>query len=308
MRNGDIYGLAVRRADGQICAQRLLWRSCFNHSLIKRPFIRGFPILIETLVNGIQAVNRSAALVDGSDSRPGAASAIFSLGIAAVMALALFVLAPHLLSLFMLNIHMGGDVDGFSFHVWDGFFKAVIFMAYIWIIAFVPDIRRVLQYHGAEHKTIHAWENSDAPDASMALQMSRLHPRCGTTFLLFVILLSIAAQAVLVPIFVAAWQPGSAMAKHLGSIAFKLALVIPVSSVAYELIRFTGSLPNGLFASILQAPGLCLQRLTTLEPEREQIDVALVALAEALDYEDACLIKTPEYSRMPSGISMLEMR
>ncbi len=115
--------------------------------------------------------------------------------------------------------------------------------------------------------------------------MSRLHPRCGTTFLLFVICLSIVLQALLVPGLLLLWTPESAVAKHVLTIMFKLLLVIPISALAYELIRNAAKLPPGIAASIVQAPGLTLQRLTTREPGRDQLEVALAALSAATESE-----------------------
>lgn len=303
MRNGDMYGIAVRVPNGDIFAQRLRWKTFLRRSWLKTPFIRGFPILLETLVNGIQAINRSVALAEGNEaSSTGFWSLFFSLCLAALMAIALFVVAPHLLSLLMLAFNWGTDVEGFSFHLWDGFYKCAIFVGYIWAISFVPDIRHVFEYHGAEHKTICAWESGSSVDANMAFGMSRLHPRCGTTFILFVIVISIILQSLLVPGALQLWGPHSFIGKHIFAIALKLLLVIPISAVAYELIRFAARLPEGPGAFMLQAPGLALQYLTTREPSRAQIEVALVALVEALDSEDAQSVIVTPYKHLPAII------
>mgnify|MGYP005897821133 FL=1 len=216
--------------------------------------------------------------------------------LALVMAIALFVVAPHLLSLIMLWLHLGGDVEGLSFHLWDGFFKCCIFMGYIRLISYVPDIRRVFQYHGAEHKTIHAFESGDEVSAAGAARMSRLHPRCGTTFLLFVICISIILHAVLVPLLLMIYTPQSAVAKHALTIAFKLLLMVPISALAYELIRYAARMPDGFWATLLRAPGLALQRLTTYEPDEAQLDVAVVALREALGPDAGDNIRTAPYT------------
>lgn len=298
MRNGEVFGLAVRQPDGGIRAQRLPWRSLTRRAWLRMPFVRGFPILLETLVNGIHALNRSVELAEGSEERPLAPWHVaLSLGLALIMAVGLFVVAPHLLSLVMLALGLGGDVEGLSFHLWDGFFKACVFVGYIWLISLVPDIRRVFQYHGAEHKTIHAFERGGVVEAASAAAMSRLHPRCGTTFLLFVVCISIVLQAVLVPLLLAVWTPQGAVAKHALTLAFKLALVAPISALAYELIRYAARLPDTLWAHALRAPGLALQRLTTHEPDQAQMEVAVVALAEALGRDTAAEIRTPPYGR-----------
>ena len=298
MRYGDFYGLAVRCPDGKIRAQRLPWFSLLRRPWLKKPFIRGFPILLETLINGIRALNRSVELAARSDGEELSIwELLLSLGLAVLMAVALFVVAPHLLSLIMLWLGAGGDVEGLSFHIWDGFYKCCIFMSYIWLISCVPDIRRVFQYHGAEHKIIHAYESGEKVSAATAAHMSRLHPRCGTTFLLFVLCISIVLHAVLVPMLLFFHTPSSAVAKHALTVAFKLALMIPISALAYELIRHAARLPDGFWASILRAPGLSLQRLTTYEPDAAQLEVAVVALHEALDPSGRGQLHTAPYEK-----------
>lgn len=305
LRNGNAYGLAVRKPDGVICARRMPWQTYLNHPWLRLPFIRGFPILLETIANGIQALNRSTELVDGSQTASKDSPGILiSVVMAFFLALLLFIAAPHLLSLLMHELGLGGDVDGFSFHIWDGFFKCAIFMLYIWLISFVPDIRRVFEYHGAEHKIIHAWESGKNVDSHYAFAMSRLHPRCGTTFLLFVITLSIILQAIFVPFAVHIWHPLGGMAKHAYTLAIKILLVMPISAAAYELIRFAAHLRPGPLALFLQSPGLALQRLTTREPSEEQLEVAVVALAVALNPEDAQMTSPAPFCRLDSGFDI----
>jgi uncharacterized protein YqhQ len=296
MRNGAVYGIAVRRPDGSIQANRLVWRSMTDHPLLKHRFLRGFPTLLETLVNGIHALNRSVEMVaEEEEERLSSLSLTLTLVAALAVALALFVVAPHLLSLLMLQLGIGGDLDGLTFHVWDGFFKCCIFVAYIKVIARAPEVRRVFQYHGAEHKAIHAFEAGGTVDADAAMRQSRLHARCGTTFVLFVIFISILLHAVLVPALLACYTPESVTLKHVYTLVFKLLLVIPISALAYELVRTAAELPDGPLATALQAPGLMLQRLTTYEPDAAQADVALVALREALGpaWDN---VRTPPYS------------
>lgn len=301
MRNGDIYGVAVRMANGDIYAQILPWRSFTGKSWLKAPLVRGFPILLETMVNGIYALNRSVALFEQDSNHRPLSGWHVALGVALalVIAIGLFVVAPHVLSLLMLFLGLGGDVEGLSFHLWDGFYKCAIFILYIWLISLVPDIKRVFEYHGAEHKTIHAWETGESVDTFTAGNMSRLHPRCGTTFLLFVICISIILQAVLVPPLFRLWTPQGMFAKHFFSLGIKLLLVVPISAVAYELVRLAARMPDGPVATLLRAPGLALQKLTTREPSREQLEVAVVALAEAVGPDIGWNIETCPYQRMP---------
>ena len=209
----------------------------------------------------------------------------------------LFVVVPHLLSIIMNWIGLGGDVEGFSFHIWDGLFKFLIFIGYIVGIAFLPDIRRVFCYHGAEHKTIHAYESGDTVTPESAIRFSRLHPRCGTTFLLFVMSIAILLHTVLVPLLLLVWTPDSAVAKHLFTIAFKLLLMVPISALSYELIRYAARLGDGFWGRILRAPGMFLQLLTTREPELDQVEVAVAALASAVGQHPPRLETPPTCNR-----------
>lgn len=283
LRDGDFCGLAVRKSDGGIYAERIPWVSLATRGVLVWPFVRGFPILLETLINGVKSFNRSVSLAEEEKDGLGRAlKTTLSLILAVAVAAALFVFAPHLLSMCMHSLNLGADVDGFSFHIWDGFFKCAIFLAYIYLIAFFPDIRRIYEYHGAEHKIIGAWESGDVVSARSASRWSRLHPRCGSTFVLVVICVSLLVQAALIPFFLKIWTPANPAAKHILTIFYKLALVVPVSALAYEAIRFGANLPEGRLSFLLQSPGLALQRLTTREPDSEQLEVAVVALNEAL--------------------------
>ena len=297
MRNGATYALAVRQPDGNIMVERRPWFSLTDNCILRQPFLRGFPTLIETLVNGIKALNRSAQVTAEGDGQELSGWHLFlTMCVSLALAVGLFVVAPHLLSLLMKWLGLGGDVEGLSFHLWDGLFKFVIFIGYILAISLVPDIRRVFRYHGAEHKVIRAFEAGDEISAQSAAAYSRLHPRCGTTFLLFVLSIAIVLHTVLVPLFLMFWLPESVWGKHAATLVFKLLLMIPISALAYELIRYAARMGNSIPGFLLRAPGMFLQLLTTWEPDGEQLEVAVAALGEALG-DDA-----PPTLRMPPRI------
>jgi len=302
MRHGGVYALAVRHPDGTIVAERRPWFSLTHSSFLSKPFVRGFPMLIETLVNGIKALNRSAQQgAEGTGDEIQGWQLALTLFLALALAIGLFVVTPHLMSIGMDWLQLGGGVEGLSFHLWDGLFKFLIFIGYIFCISFVPDIRRVFQYHGAEHKVIRAFEADGEISAGEAVRYSRLHPRCGTTFLLFVLSISIILHAVLVPLLFVFWAPESAVVKHAVTIVFKLVLMIPISTLAYELIRYAAGLGDTWAGAVLRAPGMLLQLLTTYEPDKAQIEVAVVALAEALGEELPERLRAPVYQPMKSN-------
>ena len=296
MRNADAYGIAVRRKDASIVATRLPWVHILSAPALRVPFVQGFPVLLETLYNGIAALNKSAMLAGDEEEALPRWQLWLSTLVACLLAVVLFVLAPHLLSLGMHQLALGGDVEGITFHLWDGLFKIAIFVAYLRIIAFLPEIQDVLRYHGAEHKTIHAYEKTDFVTAHAAAAMSRLHPRCGTTFLLFVISLSILIHTVAVPIILGVWEPGGLWAKHAFTIAVKILLIMPISALSYELIHAAATMRPGAGATLLQAPGLFLQKLTTREPAPAHLEVAVIALYEALDGAEREKVAPAAYS------------
>jgi uncharacterized protein YqhQ len=295
MRARDRLAIAVRRPDGEIKVELRPWFSLTDHPWLKKPFVRGFPVLLETMVNGIKALNWSAneALLE-EDEETGEESSglstwhlVLTLGAALAFALGLFVVLPHFFSIVMEWWGLGGDVDALSFHAWDGLFKMIMFIGYILAISYMPDIRRVFQYHGAEHKTIWTFESGAELTPESARGYSRLHPRCGTAFLLFVLALSIILFAVLVPLLLRIWSPQVFLLKHLYIVGLKLVLMIPVSSLSYELIRFSGKFHKNFMCRMLCWPGLLLQGLTTKEPDDAQIEVAIAALQCAISEEGA---------------------
>ncbi|THB63817.1 MAG: DUF1385 domain-containing protein [Desulfovibrio sp.] len=287
MRNGDRLSVAVRKTDGEIHVETWPWFSLTKKAWLKKPFVRGFPVLLETMVNGIKALNYSAAQAvdeeEDGELKPWhiALTLVFAIG----LALGLFVVVPHLFSLGMKHLGLGSDAEGLSFHVWDGFFKLAVFLSYIYAISLVPAIKRVFQYHGAEHKLIWTYEETKQVDPVKAKGFSRLHPRCGTAFLLFVLSISIVLHTVLVPLMLYVYSPENSILKHAYIIVVKLLLMVPIACLGYEAIRVAGKYCHTLWGKLISAPGLMLQRLTTGEPDAEQLEVAAAALTGALGGE-----------------------
>lgn len=300
MRNGEHLALAVRKADQQIVAVTRPWSFLFKGNFARRRWIRGFPVLLETMVNGIKALNLSAELsaeTEGEPIKPWQLA--LTLAIAIGLALLLFVVLPHVLTIGLNMLSISGGVEGLSFHLWDGLLKFAMFIGYIGAISFLPDIRRVFEYHGAEHKAIAAYEQGENPvSAVSAAKYSRLHPRCGTAFLLFVFSISIFLHAVSVPLLMLVWRPENAVLKHAVIIVFKLLLMAPISALAYEAIRSAARIKSPALGAFLRGPGLLLQMLTTREPDASQLEVGLVALREALGDSATASISTPEYERL----------
>ncbi len=302
MHHGEAWAMAVRRPDGSIAVERHPWFRLTGCALLRRPLLRGFPILIETLVNGVRCLNRSTSYAVQGETGQELKSwqLMLTLLVSLLLAVGLFVLLPHLLSMVMHWLDLGGDVDGVVFHLWDGLFKVVILLGYLVAIGFMPDIRRVFCYHGAEHKTLAAFESGGVVSADTARRFSRLHPRCGTTFLLFVLVVAVLAHTVLVPALLLVWTPESFWLKHALTVLFKLALLVPISCLSYEIILYAARMGDGVCGRCLRAPGLLLQRLTTREPDRTQLEVAIAALAAVLGPEAGDrLVVPPDVIHVP---------
>jgi uncharacterized protein YqhQ len=290
MRANDNLAIAIRKPNGDIVTEVRPWFSLVRHPWLKKPFLRGFPVLMETMVNGIKALNFSAMQAAEDEEDDGGELTTWHLVLTMVLALGaalgFFVVLPHFLSVGMLELGLAGDVDSLSFHAWDGAIKMVVFVAYILAISFIPDIRRVFQYHGAEHKVIWTWEDGKDLTPKAARLYSRLHPRCGTAFLLFVLVVSIILYAVLVPYLLTFYTPESFLVKHLYIVGMKLFLMVPVSCVAYEMIKFAGKHNKSLICKFMCWPGLMMQLLTTKEPDDSQVEVAIAALRCAVNAKE----------------------
>jgi len=288
MRDQERLAIAVRKPGGDILIDVRPWFSLTAAKWLKKPFVRGFPILLETLVNGIKALNYSAQVAVEDDEEELSPMAMgLTLAASIGFALLLFVVTPHLFSLGMKAAGFSGGVEALSFHIWDGFFKMVLFVGYIAAISYLPDVRRVFQYHGAEHKVIWAYEQGAPLTPAGARDFSRLHPRCGTAFLLFVLAISIVLYAFLVPWLLTFYAPATTWIKQAYIVAMKLVLMVPVSAVAYEVIKIAGKFRTNVVCRLISAPGLFMQLLTTKEPDDRQLEVALAALRGAVERQPA---------------------
>jgi uncharacterized protein YqhQ len=305
MRAPRALAMAVRTPSGEIRTQARPYTPFFaRHKFFKFPGIRGAFVMIDALVVGMKALSWSAeqaALEDGDDGDDGKASTSeperpplkdrLALGgtmaFSLVLGLGLFVALPHLLT-DGLGWLTGTDLDveGSAFHVVDGAVKLCIFLAYIALIRRSQEILRVFAYHGAEHKTIFAYEAGLPLELATVRQQSRFHPRCGTSFILFVVGISILVFAAVFPLL-PELPIEHRLLKNLAQVGIKIPLTLPVAAFSYEIIRASSKFYNkAAFFRWMAIPGLALQRLTTEEPDDDQLEVAITALASAVEVEE----------------------
>ena len=275
MRGPSAWSVAVRKPDGVIAeVNKPIASVLLRHRWLRIPIVRGVVALGESLAIGFRALAISAnyaAQQEGDDSEVQTeltrGQLLFAFGIAIGFALLLFKVSPALITNW-LPIESTG-----AFVVVEGLVRVTIFVAYLLLISLLPDLKRVFQYHAAEHKAINAYEAGEELVPERVAKHSLLHVRCGTAFLLYVMV---------VAIFVFAFFGRPAWYWLITS---RILLLPVIAGIAYEIIRFAGKYPQNPFLRTLLAPGLWLQRLTTREPTLDQIEVSIRALREVLRLE-----------------------
>lgn len=314
MRSPNAFVVAVRKPDGAIRLRRDQWYGLSKKlDFLKKPFLRGILMLIETMANGLVSLNYSANIAMAEEEREKALkkgktieefeanqkkkekvdiATFLTMAVSFSFGIGLFVFAPHMIA-FGIGDLLGQSwtLDSFAFHAVDGVVKAVIFISYIWGISFMKDVYRVFQYHGAEHKSIATFEAGQELTVENARKFTTLHPRCGTSFIFFLILISIIMfSAVFTLIPVGANLPP--ILRHIVAVLFKVILMLPIAGISYELIKTAGKCSDRWWAKAMSAPGMLLQKLTTKEPDDKQLEVALSSIKAVLFLEEKYNLKT----------------
>lgn len=292
MRAPRAIAIAVRRPDGEIVVKKELAIPLSERfPIVKLPIVRGAVALFTSLIIGIKALNFSAneAMTEEEKDKEGVKDGggeISSWAMAGTMAVAfgfgicLFFLFPLYLTKLMTPVI--GD-NNIVFNLVDGVIRMIVFLAYIWLISRMEDIQRVFQYHGAEHKSIFAFEAGEELTVENVRRYSRLHPRCGTSFLLIVMLVSIAVFSLIPKLWPFYLKAGS-----------RIFLLPMIAGISYEFLKWSSCNDNHPLVKMVIAPGLALQRLTTREPDDSQLEVAIRSMNEALEvnagYKDDRLV------------------
>jgi uncharacterized protein YqhQ len=269
MRAPNAWAGAVRRPDGEIEAIRNpLPRLSTRSRLARIPFVRGVLVLAESLTIGFRALAWSAQKAGEEDEgEPSKGQIAWSMTVAIVFFAGLFIIAPAAAARAITRDR------SFFYAALEGLIQLTIFLSYLWLLGRSKEISRVFAYHGAEHMAIHAYEAGDPLDVERIEKYRPEHPRCGTSFLLLVMILAIIIFGLLGrlpwPLLIASRVVG-----------------IPViAGISYEILKFSGARQNSPLGRFLAAPGLWLQRLTTRVPERDQIEVAVASMLSSLEEE-----------------------
>jgi uncharacterized protein YqhQ len=277
MRSLTGYSVAVRQPNGNVAIkQDKLASITAKYPFLKFPVLRGSVVLIQSLILGIRALNYSASVsTEGVEGEPEMSSAAVagSMIFAMLMAVGVFILAPLAVTNLIRRFLMPG-MSNLEYNAIDGVIRAIFFFVYLLSISMMEDIRRVFQYHGAEHKTVYTFEANEDLTVENARKKSTLHPRCGTSFLMFVLVISIVVFS-LVPSTV------PFVVKFLA----RVVLIPLIAGIAYEIIRFSARHLSNPVCRIMTRPGMWLQKITTKEPDDAQLEVAITALKTALAYD-----------------------
>ena len=275
MRGPSAWAVAVRKRDGDIAQlNRSISSPMARHWVFRLPVIRGVVALGESLAIGFRALAISANYAAQEEGEDGEVTTeisrgaiIFAFVVAIGFAVALFKVTPALITNW-LPIH-----DSWYFVLVEGGIRVALFITYLFLISLLPDLKRVFQYHAAEHKAINAYEAGEELTPERVQRFSLIHPRCGTAFLLWVMVIAIF-------VFAFFGRPD-----WYWLIATRILLLPVIAGIAYELIRFAGKHTGNRILMTLLAPGLWLQRLTTRQPSLDQLEVSIGALREVLQLE-----------------------
>ncbi|MBQ7934689.1 MAG: DUF1385 domain-containing protein [Lachnospiraceae bacterium] len=283
MRNQDKYAVAVRRTDGEIDVEVETHKELLAGSVLKKlPFIRGIFQFIDSLTLGMRSLNHSTAFYEEEDAQETKFDkALDKLSggngeklmttivtvISLVLAIGIFIVLPY---------YVASLFDGFVRNrslmaIIEGVLRITIFVFYVWAISWMKDIRRLYQYHGAEHKCINCIEKGRPLTVRNAMRSSRLHKRCGTSFMFFVLFVSIVLF-----FFIRVENP-------FYRVLIRVALMPVVAGISYEIIRLAGRTDN-ILVRMLSAPGMMIQRMTTKEPDETMVEVGIAAVEAVFDW------------------------
>ena len=274
MRNGKDYAVAVRTPNGNIETQKdTIKRN--RETINKIPIVRGVVAFVDSLILGISTLMISAAYFEDDDKSDDAkpvvnkAEMAVTITVSTILALVIFLLIPYGLSKLLTNL-IGND---YLLALIEGVVRIIIFIAYVVIISRMEDIKRVFMYHGAEHKCINCIEHGLKLNVDNVMKSSRYHKRCGTSFLVIVLIISI-----LVFMFIR-------LDNNLLQLLLRLALVPVIAGISYEFIRLAGR-SNSKFIDVLSKPGMWVQRITTSEPDEDMVEVGITSVEAVFDWRE----------------------
>ena len=286
MRVPGFYSTAVRTPKNKIIFERQAHKSLVEkYHCNNIPIIRGFLHLVDSMKIGFKTLEWSAEIAEDDSSSSNKIISFFMTLLSIVFAITLFMGIPYLLTEFGLSqifVNSETSMNQFFFNVVAGFLRILVFLLYLYFISQLKDIKCLFQYHGAEHKVVYNFESGKSIDVNTAQQFSTQHPRCGTSFVFILMLVTILTYAI-TDSFVAYLELISFTIPI--RILFHLLLLPLVTGIGYEVLKFLAKKQHNIFFASLSKPGLWLQNITTQEPTDEQVKVSIVALQSAFNHD-----------------------
>ena len=273
MKNRGKYAVAVRKGDGRVSVEvEEIAEPAYMKAVRKIPFVRGIFVFVDSMRLGIKSINMSASIYDGEEEGEKSGgeniAAVIVSVVSFVLAMGLFLFLPYFLSELIGKLIPGNAVKA----ILEGLMRIAVFVGYICLISLMKDIKRLFGYHGAEHKCINCIESGNPLTVENVRAATRFHRRCGTSFMILVMLISIVlfffirADSVLI------------------RLCLRVLLIPVIAGIAYEIIRLAGR-KDGLLINIMSAPGLWLQRITTKEPDDGMIEVGIASVEAVFDWK-----------------------
>ncbi|MBE5828040.1 MAG: DUF1385 domain-containing protein [Butyrivibrio sp.] len=285
MKNKDMYAVAVRKPNGDVAVEVDEYHGiAYGSKLLNIPFVRGVFVFIDSLILGLKSLNYSSSFYEETDEKPSKLDEeidkvssghedtflmVVTTLISFIFAIALFMVLPYVLSEFISKYARNESIVA----IIEGVFRILIFIVYILLISRIKDIKRLFMYHGAEHKCINCIEKGRPLTVHNVKRSSRLHKRCGSSFILFVMLISIVLFFFI------------RVDSYIWRVAIRILLIPVISGISYEIIRLAGK-TDFFLVRIISAPGLWLQRLTTKEPDEDMIRVAIKSVEAVFDWKE----------------------
>ena len=286
MRGKHNWAVAVRKPSGEIHVEDHGLRTAVSkHPKLGAPIIRGVVGLYESIVLAMKAFAISAEHAGETEEEKLTSKEIaISMALGVGLAILLFIVLPAVLT----NLLVGQATERpLAWNIVDGVLRVVAFVAYVWAISRVSDIQRVFAYHGAEHKTIHAYERGLPLDAEVIQRYQTMHVRCGTSFLFMVMIISVFVYSAAPLTAITYWIAGDSWTLTLiVAILLRILLLPLIAGLAYEVIKWAGRAPDNLAVRIVLWPGLQLQRMTTREPDDGMVEVAVTAMKRVIEAEE----------------------
>jgi len=277
MRVPGAYATAVRDSSDKIHVDRHEFASIIEKKKIwKKPILRGMISLYESMKIGMQTLTWSADIAIPEEEKkkePGKLASIFSTSTAILLALVLFMVAPYWLTTKLFLV----DKEAFLFNIIAGSFRITFFLIYLILISFLKDVKRLFQYHGAEHRVVYNFESGKDLTIENAQSFPTQHPRCGTSFLFIVMISAIIIFSIIDTIFIGIIGSLTVISR----IGLHLLMIPIVAGTSYEVLKLSARNSSNIIFRILRAPGLWLQNITTKEPDDKMVEVSIKALKTA---------------------------